>query len=207
MGSCHRKECKFYGSNSATNQFYAKANNQSFAEVTRHSAWQLAPTTIFGTRRIKRAQQQQTTTTQDNNNNNNNNNLPIARQQPTNNIQPWESTECHCCSTGAVVRLLRLIVESGSILCGNNVIWLVLRKYLGMAVGTHSGESCQGYSYLAWELKNSRLQHHVAFSLFSEQHNFSLTTNSSHYFQTTTNQHRPTMHPPPLFIWRPIYRP
>jgi len=77
-----------------------------------------------------------------NNNNNNNTNqqptnnngpcestdLPIATDIQTtshivNNIKPCLSTECHCRSTGAIVRLLRLIVESGYILCGNYGIW------------------------------------------------------------------------------------
>jgi len=102
---------------------------------------------------------------------------------------------------------------------------------LGMGVDLHSVKSCRG-------LKKSRLTAlpFIIFIISQQQHNFSLTTNSSHYFQTTTNQHRPTMgiyanqhrptmgiyatyyttdyhyhsprlHPPRLFIWRPIYRP
>jgi len=79
--------------------------NSCEREVSSEQEGLSVKTTIFGTRRIKRAQQQQTTTTQDNNNNN----LPVARQQPTNNIGPWECGECHRAS--ALHHLNWFIVE------------------------------------------------------------------------------------------------
>jgi len=76
---CQSQQSILWGSSSALGmavgthsprQLTTEELNSCEREVSSEQEGLSVKTTIFGTRRIKRAQQQQTTTTQDNNNNN-----------------------------------------------------------------------------------------------------------------------------------------